>query len=349
VMPLDMPESVLVRFKGEMQPGITLRDLVNAIPYAAIQEGTLTVGKQGKKNIFNGRILEIEGLPDLKVEQAFEFADASAERSANGCTVKLNKEPVIEFLTSNIVLLQNMIDNGYEDARTLQRRIASMQAWLAKPELLEADADAEYAHVIEIDLNEIKEPLVACPNDPDDIKPLTAVVGDKIDEVFIGSCMTNIGHYRAAAKVLEGAGAIPTRLWIAPPTRMDEAQLRDEGVYSVFGVAGARTEVPGCSLCMGNQARVADKATVFSTSTRNFDNRMGKDARVYLGSAELAAVCAKLGRMPTHAEYMETVGNKLANTAEIYKYLNFNQMTEYKAALDTLSNGKKVIHISELA
>ncbi len=349
VMPLDMPESVLVRFKGEMQPGITLRDLVNAIPYAAIQEGTLTVGKQGKKNVFNGRILEIEGLPDLKVEQAFEFADASAERSANGCTVKLNKEPVIEFLTSNIVLLQNMIDNGYEDARTLQRRIASMQAWLAKPELLEADADAEYAHVIEIDLNEIKEPLVACPNDPDDIKTLTAVVGDKIDEVFIGSCMTNIGHYRAAAKVLEGAGAIPTRLWIAPPTRMDEAQLRDEGVYSVFGVAGARTEVPGCSLCMGNQARVADKATVFSTSTRNFDNRMGRDARVYLGSAELAAVCAKLGRMPTHAEYMETVGNKLANTAEIYKYLNFNQMTEYKAALDTLSNGKKVIPIVEHA
>jgi aconitate hydratase 2/2-methylisocitrate dehydratase len=349
VMPLDMPESVLVRFKGQMQPGITLRDLVNAIPYAAIEEGTLTVGKQGKKNVFNGRILEIEGLPDLKVEQAFEFADASAERSANGCTVKLNKEPVIEFLTSNIVLLQNMIDNGYQDARTLQRRIESMQAWLAKPELLEADADAEYAHVIEIDLNEIKEPLVACPNDPDDIKPLSAVVGDKVDEVFIGSCMTNIGHYRAAAKVLEGAGGIPTRLWIAPPTRMDEAQLRDEGVYSVFGIAGARTEVPGCSLCMGNQARVADKATVFSTSTRNFDNRMGKDARVYLGSAELAAVCAKLGRMPSHAEYLETVGNKLANTAEIYKYLNFDQMTEYKAALETLSNGKKVIHISELA
>jgi aconitate hydratase 2/2-methylisocitrate dehydratase len=349
VMPLDMPESVLVRFKGEMQPGITLRDLVNAIPYAAIQEGTLTVGKQGKKNVFNGRILEIEGLPDLKVEQAFEFADASAERSANGCTVKLNKAPVIEFLTSNIVLLQNMIENGYQDPRTLQRRIESMQAWLAKPELLEADTDAEYAHVIEIDLNEIKEPLVACPNDPDDIKPLSAVVGDKIDEVFIGSCMTNIGHYRAAAKVLEGAGGIPTRLWIAPPTRMDEAQLREEGVYSVFGVAGARTEVPGCSLCMGNQARVADKATVFSTSTRNFDNRMGKDARVYLGSAELAAVCAKLGRMPTHAEYLETVGNKLANTAEIYKYLNFDQMTEYKAALDTLSSGKKVIPIVEHA
>jgi len=347
VMPLDMPESVLVRFKGEMQPGITLRDLVNAIPYAAIQEGTLTVGKQGKKNVFNGRILEIEGLPDLKVEQAFEFADASAERSANGCTVKLNKEPVIEFLTSNIVLLQNMIDNGYQDPRTLQRRIASMQAWLAKPELLEADKDAEYAHVIEIDLNTITEPLVACPNDPDDIKPLTAVVGDKIDEVFIGSCMTNIGHYRAAAKVLEGSGGIPTRLWIAPPTRMDEAQLRDEGVYSVFGVAGARTEVPGCSLCMGNQARVADKATVFSTSTRNFDNRMGKDARVYLGSAELAAVCAKLGRMPTHAEYLETVGNKLANTAEIYKYLNFDQMTDYTPSLEALSNGKKVIPITE--
>ena len=345
-MPLDMPESVLVRFKGTMQPGITLRDLVNAIPYAAIQEGTLTVGKQGKKNIFNGRILEIEGLPDLKVEQAFEFADASAERSANGCTVLLSKEPVIEFLHSNIVLMQNMIDNGYQDARTLQRRIANMQAWLEKPELLQPDADAEYAHVIEIDLNEIKEPLVACPNDPDDIKPLSAVVGDKIDEVFIGSCMTNIGHYRAAAKVLEGSGNIPTRLWIAPPTRMDEAQLRDEGVYSVFGVAGARTEVPGCSLCMGNQARVADKATVFSTSTRNFDNRMGKDARVYLGSAELAAVCAKLGRMPTHAEYMETVGNKLANSAEIYKYLNFDQMTEYKGALDKV---KKVIPIAELA
>lgn len=347
VMPLDMPESVLVRFKGEMQPGITLRDLVNAIPYAAIQEGSLTVGKQGKKNVFNGRILEIEGLPDLKVEQAFEFADASAERSANGCTVKLNKEPVIEFLNSNIVLLQNMIDNGYQDSRTLQRRIASMQAWLAKPELLEADKDAEYAHVIEIDLNTITEPLVACPNDPDDIKPLSAVVGDKIDEVFIGSCMTNIGHYRAAAKVLEGSGGIPTRLWIAPPTRMDEAQLRDEGVYSVFGVAGARTEVPGCSLCMGNQARVADKATVFSTSTRNFDNRMGRDARVYLGSAELAAVCAKLGRMPTHAEYLETVGNKLANTAEIYKYLNFNQMTDYTPSLEALSNGKKVIPIAE--
>ena len=345
-MPLDMPESVLVRFTGTMQPGITLRDLVNAIPYAAIQKGELTVGKQGKKNVFNGRILEIEGLPDLKVEQAFEFADASAERSANGCTVKLNKEPVIEFLTSNIVLMQNMIDNGYEDARSLQRRIASMQAWLAKPELLSPDADAEYAYIIEIDLNEIKEPLLACPNDPDDIKLLSAVSGDKVDEVFIGSCMTNIGHYRAAAKVLEGSTNIPTRLWIAPPTRMDEDQLRNEGVYSVFGVAGARTEIPGCSLCMGNQARVADKATVFSTSTRNFDNRMGRDARVYLGSAELAAVCAKLGRIPSYAEYMETVGNKLQNVAEIYKYLSFDQMPDYSASM---AKAKKIIAIAEVS
>jgi len=345
-MPLDMPESVLVRFKGTMQPGITLRDLVNAIPYAAIQNGELTVGKQGKKNVFNGRILEIEGLPDLKVEQAFEFADASAERSANGCTVRLNKEPVIEFLSSNIVLLQNMIDNGYEDARSLQRRIESMQAWLAKPELLAPDADAEYAYTLEIDLNQIKEPLVACPNDPDDIKPLSVVAGDAVDEVFIGSCMTNIGHYRAAAKVLEGTSNIPTRLWIAPPTRMDADQLRDEGVYAVFGVAGARTEIPGCSLCMGNQARVADKATVFSTSTRNFDNRMGRDARVYLGSAELAAVCAKLGRMPTPAEYMETVGNKLQNEAEIYKYLNFDQMPDYSASM---AKAKKIIPITEIS
>lgn len=341
-MPLDMPESVLVRFKGEMQPGITLRDLVNAIPYAAIQQGELTVGKQGKKNVFNGRILEIEGLPDLKVEQAFEFADASAERSANGCTVRLNKEPVIEFLRSNIVLMQNMIDNGYQDARTLQRRIEAMQDWLARPELLEPDADAEYAHVLEIDLNEIREPLVACPNDPDDIKPLSAVAGDKVDEVFIGSCMTNIGHYRAAAKVLEDAGIIPTRLWIAPPTRMDEAELREEGAYAVFGRAGARTEVPGCSLCMGNQARVADRATVFSTSTRNFDNRMGKDARVYLGSAELAAVCAKLARVPTPQEYLATVGDKLTkNSADIYRYLNFDQMAEYQP--------KKIIPIAEVA
>ncbi len=330
VMPLDMPESVLVRFKGEMQPGITLRDLVNAIPYAAIQKGELTVGKQGKKNVFNGRILEIEGLPDLKVEQAFEFADASAERSANGCTVRLNKEPVIEYLNSNIVLLEHLIDRGYQDARTLQRRIDAMKAWLAKPELLEPDADAEYAYVLEIDLNEIKEPLVACPNDPDDIKPLSAVVGDKIDEVFIGSCMTNIGHYRAASKVLEDAGLIPTRLWVAPPTRMDEAELREEGVYGIFGRAGARMEMPGCSLCMGNQARVADNATVFSTSTRNFDNRMGKGARVYLGSAELAAVCAKLGRMPTVEEYLAIVKDRIAPLSEnIYRYLNFHQMDQY--------------------
>ena len=341
-MPLDMPESVLVRFKGKMQPGITLRDLVNAIPYAAIQDGQMTVGKQGKKNVFNGRILEIEGLPDLKVEQAFEFADASAERSANGCTVRLNKEPVIEYLNSNIALLENLIEIGYSDARTLRRRIEAMQAWLAEPHLLEPDADAEYAYVLEIDLNEIKEPLVACPNDPDDIKPLSAVVGDKIDEVFIGSCMTNIGHYRAAAKVLEGAGAIPTRLWIAPPTRMDEEQLRDEGVYSVFGIAGARTEIPGCSLCMGNQARVADKATVFSTSTRNFDNRMGRDARVYLGSAELAAVCSVLGRMPSVEEYLATVGDKLSKHSDsIYRYLNFDKMAEYTP--------KKIIPIAEIA
>jgi aconitate hydratase 2/2-methylisocitrate dehydratase len=342
VMPLDMPESVLVRFKGQMQPGITLRDLVNAIPYAAIQAGQLTTDKQGKKNVFNGRVLEIEGLPDLKVEQAFEFADASAERSANGCTVKLNKEPVIEFLKSNIVLLQNMIDHGYADARTLKRRIEAMEAWLANPSLLEPDADAEYAYVLEIDLNQIKEPLVACPNDPDDIKPLSAVQNDKIDEVFIGSCMTNIGHYRAAAKVLEGKGALPTRLWVAPPTRMDEAQLRDEGVYSIFGIAGARTEVPGCSLCMGNQARVADKATVFSTSTRNFDNRMGKDARVYLGSAELAAVAAKLGRLPSTTEYLDIVGDTITpNQGNIYQYLNFNLMDEYK--------DRKVIGIAQVS
>ena len=340
-MPLDMPESVLVRFKGSMQPGITLRDLVNAIPYAAIQKGELTVGKQGKKNVFNGRILEIEGLPDLKVEQAFEFADASAERSANGCTVRLNQEPVIEFLNSNIALMENMIANGYQDERTLRRRIEAMEAWLHAPHLLQPDADAEYAYVLEIDLNEIKEPLVACPNDPDDIKPLSAVVGDKIDEVFIGSCMTNIGHYRAAARVLDDAGLIPTRLWIAPPTRMDEAELREEGAYAVFGRAGARTEIPGCSLCMGNQARVADKATVFSTSTRNFDNRMGKEARVYLGSAELAAVCARLGKMPTVQEYLDLIGDKLSrNPGDIYRYLNFDQMPEYQP--------KKVIPIEEL-
>ncbi|WP_430010450.1 bifunctional aconitate hydratase 2/2-methylisocitrate dehydratase, partial [Methylophaga lonarensis] len=330
VMPLDMPESVLVRFKGEMQPGITLRDLVNAIPYVAIQQGLLTVEKKGKKNIFNGRVLEIEGLPDLKVEQAFELSDASAERSANGCTVRLSKEPIIEFLNSNISLMEWMIAEGYQDARTLQRRIDAMKAWLEDPQLLEPDADAEYAAVIEIDLNEIKEPLLACPNDPDDIKPLSAVAGAHIDEVFIGSCMTNIGHYRAAGKVLENMGNLPTKLWIAPPTRMDQHQLTEEGIYSTFGRVGARTETPGCSLCMGNQARVADNATVVSTSTRNFPNRLGNGADVYLSSAELAAVVASMGRIPTVAEYMEKVAGIEPMAGEIYRYLNFNEMDEYR-------------------
>ncbi|MCC5797466.1 MAG: bifunctional aconitate hydratase 2/2-methylisocitrate dehydratase [Methylophaga sp.] len=330
VMPLDMPESVLVRFKGEMQPGITLRDLVNAIPYVAIQQGLLTVEKKGKKNIFNGRVLEIEGLPDLKVEQAFELSDASAERSANGCTVRLSKEPIIEFLNSNITLMEWMIAEGYQDARTLQRRIDAMKAWLEDPQLLEPDADAEYAAVIEIDLNKIKEPLLACPNDPDDIKPLSAVAGAHIDEVFIGSCMTNIGHYRAAGKVLENMGNLPTKLWIAPPTRMDQHQLTEEGIYSTFGRVGARTETPGCSLCMGNQARVADNATVVSTSTRNFPNRLGNGADVYLSSAELAAVVASMGRIPTVAEYMEKVAGIEPMAGEIYRYLNFNEMDEYR-------------------
>lgn len=330
VMPLDMPESVLVRFKGEMQPGITLRDLVNAIPYVAIQQGLLTIEKKGKKNIFNGRVLEIEGLPDLKVEQAFELSDASAERSANGCTVRLSKAPIIEFLNSNISLMQWMIAEGYQDARTLQRRIDAMNAWLDDPQLLEPDADAEYAAVIEIDLNEITEPLLACPNDPDDIKPLSAVAGAQIDEVFIGSCMTNIGHYRAAGKVLESMGNLPTKLWIAPPTRMDQHQLTEEGIYSTFGRVGARTETPGCSLCMGNQARVADNATVVSTSTRNFPNRLGNGADVYLSSAELAAVVASMGRIPTVAEYMEKVAGIQPMAAEIYRYLNFNELDEYR-------------------
>ncbi len=335
VMPLDMPESVLVRFKGEMQPGITLRDLVNAIPYAAIQKGLLTVEKKGKKNVFNGRVLEIEGLPNLKVEQAFEFADASAERSANGCTVRLAKEPIIEFLQSNITLLKWMIANGYEDKRTLSRRIEAMEKWLENPELLEPDADAEYAEIIEIDLNEIKEPLLACPNDPDDIKPLSEVAGDTIHEVFIGSCMTNIGHYRAAGKVLEKQnGAVPTRLWIAPPTKMDEHQLIEEGYYSIFGKAGARTEMPGCSLCMGNQARVAEGATVMSTSTRNFPNRMGKDTNVYLGSAELAAVSAILGRLPTVEEYLQHVKTLEPLADDVYRYLNFHEIAEYKKVAD---------------
>lgn len=330
VMPLDMPESVLVRFTGELQPGITLRDIVNAIPYIAIQKGLLTVEKENKKNIFSGKIMEIEGLPDLKVEQAFELTDASAERSCAGCTIKLSPETIAEYLRSNIALLKNLIARGYNDARTILRRIAKMEEWLANPVLLAGDADAEYAEVIEINLNEIKEPIVAAPNDPDNVKLLSSVVNDPIQEVFLGSCMTNIGHYRATAKVLEGAGAVKTRLWISPPTRMDEHQLKEEGVYAIFGAAGARTEMPGCSLCMGNQARVADGTTVFSTSTRNFNNRMGKDARVYLGSAELAAVCALLGRIPTVQEYMDIVSQKIHPFAEnLYQYLNFDQIAGF--------------------
>lgn len=331
VMPLDMPESVLVRFTGEMQPGITLRDLVNAIPYVAIQKGLLTVGKENKKNVFSGRIMEIEGLPDLKVEQAFELTDATAERSCAGCTIKLSEETVAEYLRSNVALIKNMVARGYQDARTLLRRMAKMEEWLANPSLMAADADAEYAEVIEIDLNQITEPIVAAPNDPDNVKLLSEVAGDRIDEVFIGSCMTNIGHYRAAAKVLEGEPPVSGRLWICPPTRMDEAQLKREGIYGVFGAAGARTEMPGCSLCMGNQARVADHATVFSTSTRNFNNRMGKGARVYLGSAELAAACALLGRVPTVQEYREIVANRIDPlAADLYRYLNFDQIPGFE-------------------
>lgn len=330
VMPLDMPESVLVRFKGEMQPGITLRDLVNAIPYVAIQKGLLTVEKKGKKNVFNGRVLEIEGLPDLKVEQAFELSDASAERSANGCTVHLNKEPIIEYLNSNITLLKWMISNGYEDKRTLERRIIAMEDWLKNPELISPDADAAYAEIIEIDLNEIKEPILACPNDPDDVKKLSDVAGVKIDEVFIGSCMTNIGHYRATGKVLEKVSSLPTRMWIVPPTKMDERQLMEEGLYNVFGRAGARTEVPGCSLCMGNQARVADNSTVVSTSTRNFPNRLGDGANVYLASAELSAVAATLGYLPSIEEYLEGVKDIEPMASDIYRYLNFHLLPEYQ-------------------
>ncbi len=332
VMPLDMPESVLVRFKGDMQPGITLRDLVHAIPLYAIKAGLLTVAKQGKKNEFSGRILEIEGLPDLKVEQAFELTDASAERSAAGCTVRLNKEPIIEYLSSNIVLLKNMIAQGYQDARSIERRIARMQEWLAKPTLLEADKDAEYAHVIEIDLAEIKEPILCCPNDPDDAKFLSEVAGTKIDEAFIGSCMTNIGHFRAASKLLEGRRDIPVKLWIAPPTKMDQAELTKEGHYANFGSAGARTEMPGCSLCMGNQAQVREGATVVSTSTRNFPNRLGKNTNVYLASAELAAIASKLGRLPTVAEYLADMGVINADGSKIYKYMNFDKIEEYAEA-----------------
>jgi len=330
VMPLDMPESVLVRFKGQMQPGITLRDLVNAIPYAALKSGSLTVAKQGKKNVFSGRILEIEGLPDLKVEQAFELSDASAERSAGGCTIKLNEAPIREYLNSNITLLKWMIAEGYGDARTIQRRIKAMHDWLANPVLMEADKDAEYAEIIEIDLNEITEPLLACPNDPDDIKPLSEVAGTKIDEVFIGSCMTNIGHFRAAGKLLEKAGALPTRLWVAPPTKMDQNQLIEEGYYGTFGKVGARTEMPGCSLCMGNQARVAEGSTVVSTSTRNFPNRLGNGANVYLSSAELAAVCSLLGKIPTVAEYMQYAASIEQTSADTYRYLNFDQIDSYQ-------------------
>ena len=331
VMPLDMPESVRVRFVGEMQPGITLRDLVHAIPYQAIKEGLLTVEKAGKKNVFNGRILEIEGLENLTVEQAFELSDASAERSAAGCTITLSEESVKEYLTSNITLLKWMISEGYGDARTIARRIKGMEAWLANPTLLRADADAEYAADITIDMSAIKEPILCCPNDPDDAKTLSDVAGDKIDEVFIGSCMTNIGHFRAAGALLKEvpAGSLTTRLWIAPPTKMDARQLMDEGLYNVYAQAGARTEMPGCSLCMGNQARIAPKSTAVSTSTRNFPNRLGQGANVYLASAELASVAAVLGRLPTNEEYQQYAGKINSMSADIYKYLNFDRMSEY--------------------
>ncbi|WP_296444537.1 bifunctional aconitate hydratase 2/2-methylisocitrate dehydratase [Rhodoferax sp. UBA5149] len=342
VMPLDMPESVLVRFKGKLQPGITLRDLVNAIPLYAIKAGLLTVAKQGKKNIFSGRILEIEGLPDLKVEQAFELSDASAERSAGGCTVHLNKEPIIEYITSNITMLKWMIATGYSDVRTINRRIKAMEAWLADPQLLKGDADAEYAAVIEIDLADIHEPIVACPNDPDDVKTLSDVAGAKIEEVFIGSCMTNIGHFRAASKLLENKRDIPVKLWMAPPTKMDAKQLSEEGHYGVLGAAGARMEMPGCSLCMGNQAQVKEGATVFSTSTRNFPNRLGKNSFVYLGSAELAAICSKLGRIPTKAEYMADMGVLTAASDKIYQYLNFDKVQDYTDAAASVKDSAAV-------
>ena len=335
VMPLDMPESVLVRFKGDMQPGITLRDLVNAIPYAAIQQGHLTVAKEGKKNIFSGRCLEVEGLPHLKVEQAFEISDASAERSASGCTIRLDKEPIIEYLNSNIVMLRWMITNGYGDPKTLERRASAMEDWIKDPKLLEPDKDAEYAAIIEIDLNEIKEPLLACPNDPDDIKPLSEVQNTKIDEVFLGSCMTNIGHFRAAGHLLKKHNGTKARFWVVPPTKMDEQQLMEEGIYNIFGVSGARTEMPGCSLCMGNQARVLANSTVVSTSTRNYPNRLGDGADVFLASAELSSVAAVLGRLPTPEEYLEFMNEINPLSEEIYRYLNFNQLPEY------LSDAKK--------
>ena len=330
VMPLDMPESILVRFTGTRQPGITLRDLVHAIPLYAIKEGHLTVEKQGKRNVFSGRVLEIEGLEDLTVEQAFELSDASAERSAAGCTITLSEDSVSEYLRSNITLLKWMIANGYGNARTIERRIVAMEEWLANPSLMRADADADYHTVIEINMDEIKEPILCCPNDPDDAKTLSDVAGDKIDEVFIGSCMTNIGHFRAAGKLLEKVDGMSTRLWLAPPTKMDEHQLMEEGYYNIYGRAGARTEMPGCSLCMGNQARVAPNSTVVSTSTRNFPNRLGQGANVYLGSAELAAVAAVLGKLPTAEEYMEYAANIDSMSAEIYRYMNFDQMAEYQ-------------------
>lgn len=349
VMPLDMPESVLVRFKGEMQPGITLRDLVHAIPYYAIQEGLLTVDKKGKKNIFSGRILEIEGLPNLTLEQAFELSDASAERSCAGCTVDLSEDTVSEYLRSNVTLLRSMIAEGYGDARTLERRAKKMEEWLANPVLMRADKDAEYTAVIEIDLADVKEPIVCAPNDPDDARLLSEVAGDKVDEVFIGSCMTNIGHFRAAGKLLEQhKGTIATRLWIVPPTRMDEHLLMEEGYYNIFGAAGARTEMPGCSLCMGNQARVAANSTVLSTSTRNFPNRLGDGANVYLTSAELASVGAILGRLPTQAEYMEYAKNLDSMSADIYRYMNFDQIVAFQKLAE---DGKRIaaLEISEVA
>ena len=333
-MPLDMPESVLVKFTGTMQPGITLRDLVNAIPYAALKTGKLTLEKEGKINVFSGRCMEIEGLPDLKVEQAFELSDASAERSSSGCTIKLNKEPIIEYLNSNIVLMRWLISEGYGDERTIERRAQAMEAWLENPELLEADEDAEYAEVIEINLDEIKEPLLACPNDPDDIKPLSEVANTKIDEVFIGSCMTNIGHFRAAGNLLKEAKDVPTRLWIVPPTKMDEHQLIEENYYEIFEKSGARTEVPGCSLCMGNQARVEDNSTVVSTSTRNFPNRLGKGADVFLASAELAAISSILGYLPSIGEYQKYMEEINTMGPEVYRYLNFNEIASYKDAAE---------------
>jgi aconitate hydratase 2/2-methylisocitrate dehydratase len=340
-MPLDMPESVLVRFTGELQPGVTLRDVVNAIPYVAIQQGLLTVEKAHKKNVFSGRIMEIEGLPDLKLEQAFELTDASAERSCAGCTIKLSEATVAEYLRSNVALLHNMIARGYQDPRTLARRIKEMEAWLANPVLLSADADAEYAAVIDINLDELTEPILACPNDPDNVKLLSEVAGAHIDEVFIGSCMTNIGHYRAAAKVLEGISASGATLWVCPPTRMDEETLKTEGYYASFESFGARLELPGCSLCMGNQARVADNAVVFSTSTRNFNNRLGNGAQVYLGSAELAAVCAQLGRIPTQQEYQAIAAERIAPLAsELYRYLSFDLIEDFSDSGRVLSSAE---------